>query len=321
MQYLLNLRDSHNRHMVVMTLRDTDVRRNAADFVFDVIGSPIDALIENGVIASGQADDMAELQNMIFGSDANGAFIREEVDIVANNGPLNPDAPFINGFVKADRDGAPYMRCDMVITNDALQPAGSGTASGAAAPEQDFKQKLDTFARMMFIHQIAISFAIDVIKELPELTQSIAEAEKNAWIEIDTQKAAYKLTAAGMKLHKDYIAEAQELIKRYDIYGDTDVDMSGNVRFDTGLGKDLRIAMFEFEGLDPYRARFLIGLNDGEWDQLSNWFENYRDPQWYELILRDVSEAPTMDDFGRDVLRRVLDAGKEVLRSDSRLRQ
>ena len=38
--------------------------------------------------------------------------------------------------------------------------------------------------------------------------------------------------------------EAQDLIKRFDIFGDVDVDSQGTARFDTGLGRDLRVPIY-----------------------------------------------------------------------------
>ncbi len=131
-------------------------------------------------------------------------------------------------------------------------------------------------------------------KEIPELLDSIAEAEKKEWIEIDVKKAAYKLTPSGQSALQSYKDEAQELLRRYDIYGDVDVDYDGSARFDTGLGKDLRIPVFELEGVDPYRARFLIGLNDGEFSQMQDWPELYKNQAAYEKLLADVGYAPSM---------------------------
>ncbi|MGH9550169.1 MAG: hypothetical protein ACRD3W_12375 [Terriglobales bacterium] len=319
--------------MVVLTLREMDVKRSAADFVFDVLGTAPNELAEAGVISDGQSEDLSALQEMLFDKDDQGYFIRDSVLIAANGGQFDPDAAMTDGFVKAERDGAPYMRCDLVISIDGgtigsadgrathgVAPAPCGAKPGTASGAEEMQQKLDAFSRMMFIHQIAIGFVIDVTKEYPELAESIAEAERHEWIEIDTQKVAYKLTAEGQKMHQSYIAEAQDLIKRYDIYGDVDIDMSGNIRFDTKLGKDYRVSVFEIDGVDPFRARFLIGLSDAEWDQLSDWPNLYKNPEWYEYALDDIAQAPTVEEIGRDTLRRILDAGKSQLRMDSRFR-
>jgi hypothetical protein len=325
MEYLLSLTDANREHLVVFTLREIDVKRTAADFFFDVVGSDASDLGRDGVIAEGQTEDLTSLQQMIFDRDAEGPFIRDELMIYVNNRQLDPDAQMSASFTAAERDGKGYMRCDCTISLfDPKKAIASGAGAAAVEAGQDTseedREKLQTFARMMFIHQIAIGFQIDVTKDLPEFTDSIAEAEKHGWIEIDVQKAAYKLTPEGVKLYDAWMAEAQDLIKRYDIYGDVDINSDGTIAFDTKLGRDLRIPVMECDGVDPFRARYLIGLNDGDWDTIKDWFMDYKSQGWYEVLLRDIETAPTVDDIGRDTIRRVLDKGKEQLRMDSRFR-
>jgi len=43
-------------------------------------------------------------------------------------------------------------------------------------------------------------------------------------------------------------------------------------------------------GVDPFRARFLLGLNDGEWNQLDNWLDLFENPQWYAEIFEPLNE-------------------------------
>jgi hypothetical protein len=160
---------------------------------------------------------------------------------------------------------------------------------------------------------------IDVTKDDPALVDSIAEAEKNEWVEIDVQKAAYKLTDEGQKLFSSYKSEAQELIKRYDIYGDVDVDLDRTIRFDTGLGHDFRVPIFELKGIDPFRARFLIGLNDDQWRNEKAWPELYKSQEGYEYIMRDLCYAPSLETYDRNLLTRILEEGKAQLRLDGRL--
>jgi hypothetical protein len=325
MEYLLSLTDADREHLVVFTLREIDVKRTAADFFFDVVGSDASELARDDVIAEGQAEDLRSLQQMIFDRDTEGPFIRDELIIHANGRQLDPDSQMSASFTLAERDSKKYMRCDCTISSFDKEKAtaySSGTAAvddGQNTADED-AEKLQTFARMMFIHQIAIGFQIDVTKDLPEFTDSISEAEKYGWIEIDVQKASYKLTQEGAKLYDAWIAEAQDLIKRYDIYGDVDINSDGTITFDTKLGRDLRIPVMECDGVDPFRARYLIGLNDGDWDTIKDWFMDYKTQGWYEVLLRDIETAPTVDEIGRDTIRRVLDKGKEQLRMDSRFR-
>jgi hypothetical protein len=182
--------------------------------------------------------------------------------------------------------------------------------------ESGKQEKMVEFARQLFIQLIAEGKPVDVTHEVPELQALIEWAEREELIEIDVQKAAYKLTAKGKALHQAQLKEAQDLIRRYDIFGDVDIDASGTAYFDTGLGKDLRVPVFEVEGVDPFRARFLVGLNDGEFND-EDLAKVAFDIGWYDKIFAPIELAPTAEDIGEPRLMSVLDQGKARLRAES----
>jgi hypothetical protein len=351
MQYLMKLSDAAGQHMVLLTVSELEANRLAIDVVFDVVGAEdVDQLVQSNILSPGQTDDLKALQQIIFDHDAQGAFIKENISFTANGRDLDPEASMGAAFVAAERDGIKYMRCDLVVTSPDMVPVkqaggfaggaasavgasavgasavglapgatasgalGSGArASGAAGNAED---AMKDFAQIMFLHQIAVGYQLDVTKDLAELADLIPELEKKELIEIDVQKASYKLSAAGKVLHDRYIAEAQDLIKRFDVFADADLDSSGTARFDTGLGKDLRVAAYEYAGVDPFRARFLLGINDGEWDQLSNWYQVIFDQSWYENIFAPVARAPGVDDIGREAMRSIIEQGNAAVRSE-----
>lgn len=312
MKYLLRLTDASAQTMIVLTLEETVVRTPAVDVVFDIVGheNP-DELVGADILAAGQIDDFKSLQHIIFERDAKGPFIRDGISLTVNGRELDPDASMISAFVPAERDGSKYMRCDLAVVG------GPQVAQKPAPEAASGEDMIKEFARILFLHQISIGFAIDVTREFPELIDVIKFAESKGWIEVDVTKVAYRLTAEGQRVHDLYIAEAQDLIRRFDIYADVDVDSSDSARFDTGLGRDLRIPAFEMEGVDPFRARFLLGLNDGEWDQLSNWLELFEDPKWYAGIFDPVERAPSVDEVGRQRMASIIDQAKSALRQQS----
>jgi len=50
-------------------------------------------------------DDFKSFQQQIFDRDADGAFIRDGISFRAKRQELNPDAPLINVFVSAEKEG------------------------------------------------------------------------------------------------------------------------------------------------------------------------------------------------------------------------
>lgn len=320
MQYLIRLTDASAQRMVVLTLDETVARAPAIDVVFDIVGHEnADELVNADILAAGQIDDFKALQHIVFERDAQGPFIRDGIEFMVNGRELDPDAPLISAFVPAEREGSKYMRCDLVVAGG--PQAEAKVVPVAAAAGSSSEDMIKEFARILFLHEISIGFAIDVTKDFPELTEVIKYAESKAWVEVDVKKVAYKLTAEGQKVHDKYIAEAQDLIRRFDIYADVDVDSSARARFDTGLGRDLRIPAFEMEGVDPFRARFLLGLNDGEWDQLSNWMELFEDPKWYAEMFDPIERAPSVEEIGRERMASIIDQAKSALREQSQQQQ
>lgn len=308
MEYLLQVAAQSSGHMMVLSLDQSTAQKAAIDVVFDILGNenPED-LAASGILPEGQIDEFKSIQNVIFDRDAQGLFIRDGINLQANGAELNPDASMASAFLPAKKDGIDYRRCNLVIGGVKIDSSNEQQGS------------IDELGRLLFLHQIARGALIDVTKELAELTDIIAWAEKEGLIEIDVEKAAYKLTEKGKRRHASYIEEAQDLILRYDIFADVDVDGSGQTHFDTNLGRDLRVAIYEVEGINPYRARFLLGLNDGEWDKLDNWTEVCNDEKWYREIFAPVDSATSVDDVGQAKLQKILDDGKAKMRQESRL--
>ncbi len=308
MDYLLSLSDGAQQQMVVFTLPENIVRHNAIDVVIDVIGSDdIDGLVQKNMVALGYVDDLKALQQIIFDRDDQGIFIRDSVSFTANGHDLNPDAPLLQAFVPAVRDGVKYFRSDISV----VQAAG-GSSIQPVNPKD--------FSATFFLHQICVGRQLDVTKDHIELDETLKQAEKEGLVEVDVKQASYRSTEKGKSKHDSIMAEAQDLIKRYDIFCDVDVDSSGTARFDTGLGRDLRVPVYELEGVDPFRARFLLGLNDGEWDKLEDWTDVVEDPKWYASIMEPIERAPSVDEIGRSKLQSIVEQGKAKLREETQNR-
>lgn len=317
MKYQIRLTDSAQQRMAVLSLEEAVVKQAAIDIVFDVLGTDNpQGLVSKGILPDGQVEDFVDLQNVIFDRDDQGAFIREDVNFKANGKDLNPDEPLIGSFVPAEHGGESYKRLDLTIFGGAQPSAREGAGDQAVGQQMSPEELVKEFARLFFLHQVAIGTSIDVTKEYPELIDVIKWAEAKAYVEVDVKNVKYKLTAAGQRFHDQYIEEAQNLIKRYDIYSDVDVDSSGFVRFDTGLGQDLRVPAFELAGVDPFRARFLLGLNDGEWNKLDDWMDKFENPDWYASIFEAIEKAPSIDEIGKKQMADIMEQAKFKLRQE-----
>jgi hypothetical protein len=129
-------------------------------------------------------------------------------------------------------------------------------------------------------------------------------------------KPVYTRTAAGDALLRSLVRETDRLIKEYDQFGD--VTLTEELpRFLTGRGDDLRIWIYQSEGIDPVRAAFLMNLENGVYDQ--TWREVFRDDAFYrDLITIAGAESPVTP----QKLDRIIRAGKRwaAERQDERRR-
>lgn len=299
MEHLVKVRDIDGYHALAVVLDERQASRPAADFVLDVIGAESPQALPEGVsLTPDQLGQFEALQRLIFDRDAEGLVVRDGVHFLANGRELDPDTPLTVCFWPSAE------ACEIVVL---------------AEPEPQ-EARLREYAGLALLHLLAIGRTLDVTREHPGIAETIARLEADRLLEIDVPRASYALSAAGRARHEALLREAQDLIKRYDIYGDVDVDPSGVVRFDTGLGQDLRVAVYELEGLDPFRARFLVGLNDGEWDRMEDWTLRLQDPKWYDEVFAGVEGAPGVDAVGQLRLEKVIAAGKARLREDDLFR-
>jgi hypothetical protein len=322
MSIMIQLSANAGRRHVTVTVDEAFADKPAIDFVFDVLGvDELETLVTSGVLAEADLPDMRAIQSAVFERDAEGFLIRDGIAFKAGGRDVDPDQPLAVVLTKVEREGLTYRRCDMSIQVPGEAPAAPtptplAAAPGPSAPVQSREEQMKLFGKMMFMHQIARGFVIDVTRDDPDLIDVIAQAEKEQLIEVDVAKAAYALTASGKRMHDNWMSEAQELIHRYDVYGDVDMDASGTVRFDSHIGQDWRVAVYELANVDPFKARFLLGLNDGEWDHLDGWQGHLADTKWYEEIFAPVEAAPSVAQIGRDRLLHVMDQAKGVLRED-----
>lgn len=322
MAYVIRLTDAAKRHVALLTIDAEEASRPAIDVVFDVIGcEDLPGLVADGLLAEAHVEELKALQAVIFDHDAEGAFIRDGVTFEANGSELSPDDPLLGTFVPVEQEGMQYHRLELVIAAPGMAPVfppAPAPAPQVAGPVEARSEEevIGDFALMMLVHMIGRGRSLDVTRDYPFLGAVIEEAERRQYLEIEVSTASYKLTPAGRRQHESWLTEAQELVRKYDIYADVAIDSSGQARFDTGAGEDLRVAVFDLAGVDPFRARFLLGLSDGEWDDLPDWHLRCVESDWYGEIFEPVETAIGPDEVGRDRLIGVVDQAQAVLRKD-----
>ena len=80
-----------------------------------------------------------------------------------------------------------------------------------------------------------------------------------------------------------------------------------NIEFGAGQGDDMRVEVYESEGLDPVRVVFLLRLYDSTLDRfVESWPEEIHAEGFFNEVLRPVLDHQRVDE---DLLGLIIEAG------------
>ena len=119
----------------------------------------------------------------------------------------------------------------------------------------------------------------------------------------------FEVTVSGREFLGSAIAETESYIDRYDVFSDVLYDLdTRSVRFGTGHGEDLRVQVYESEGIDPIRAVFLLRLYDASLDEHpASWAEKVVSEDVFDWMLSPVLDRASL--LGEDDLDWIIEAG------------
>ena len=138
-------------------------------------------------------------------------------------------------------------------------------------------------------------------KDEDQLEPTLKEMEKQGWIEVG-EDDYYITNDKGLEIYQKLTEQQESYVSHFDIYAYVDLQegVFADPQSDLLEGdrwSDLRVAVAEYKGSDPYRVVFLSMLADGVW------FEN---PDWrFDLgmgTLLDNLESLVMDQLSLDEL-------------------
>ncbi|MBM3270875.1 MAG: hypothetical protein FJZ01_24855 [Candidatus Sericytochromatia bacterium] len=301
--YLIELTDDSRTGKLVVPMQRPEIQRPAADFVFDFIGAGDPArLAREKHLSDADLKLLGHLRGMVFEPDGPDLVIRDGVSFEANREVLDPDASLEEYFLPRRRGDADVYLCQIeVVGHD---------------PDRARKRQMLAYQVMFMLHRFRQGYEVraDEVDLLRDLTE---EAEQRGLLRFDMGKQTFVPSEDGLKAHDSLLAEARELVRRYDLFSDCDEGPDGEPLFGSGHGRDLRVPIYELAGINPFRARFVLGLGDDEWDAMDEWPRKIRDPRWFDELFAFVERCPTIEDVGRDRLERLFDAGRAELRGDA----
>ena len=237
-------------------------------------------------------------------------FIREELDLCTvdtyvNHGPKLEDSAVVSRHLTKS-DGPPVL--DLVLEQ-------RFSAIDYAVRREDFRDAGEALTWMRSRVVLYIIGALDYVL----LTEPVDGADAallplaetlvdEGLLECPADSGPFEVTELGVEAIHGMTAEAENVIERYEVFADVLCDPeSGECDFGTGAGNDLRIPVYEAEGLSPVRAVLLVDLCDGDLVRMDDdWRLAIQDREFFEALLLPVVERPLV---GAEDLDAIIDAG------------
>ena len=162
---------------------------------------------------------------------------------------------------------------------------------------------------MYFLDKHEYKLSLQPIDETDKNLLPIAKKLQSAkLIAASDLEGTFAITEEGRQAIGRTIAETDSYIDQFDVFKDVFHDADGGaLEFETGLGRDLRVQLYEYEDQDPVRIVFLLRLYDSTFDEfLATWRDSINSEQFFGEILSPIMNAERIDE---DMVGLVLEAG------------
>ena len=138
----------------------------------------------------------------------------------------------------------------------------------------------------------------------------------------------YKATDKGHEVYQDLVKQLEAYVTHFEVYAYVDLEQGifGDPETDLLEGdkwSDLRVAVAEQKGIDPYRVVFLAMLSAGEFYENPDWKFDLSMGTLFQEMKQIVLEQLHMDDLGysdnegkisgEDVIRDIIEQGSELV--------
>ena len=238
--------------------------------------------------ANPDAPEMYDALAEIFDAPRNS---RCALRLFANHGPEIPPSDLVAQHLRAG------VLLDVVI-EQRYTPVEYAVRTGHAESEAQLLEWLQARTLLYFLDSHNLELSETPESEADRRLLPIANHLRDGGlVALSDETGRYEITDEGAEALANMVAETESYIDRYDIFGDTLYDReSGAVSFGKNRGEDLRVPVYEAEGLDPVRAVFLLALYDSTLDTLPyDWRDAIHDPAFFDELLAPAVDHPTVD--------------------------
>ncbi len=232
---------------------------------------------------------------------------RCDLRFYVNHGPeLTLDARV--GCWLAERGGAPRL-LDLVM-EQVPTPLEYAVHRGYAADATAILRWLEETAVLFFLRRRPGSARLHTAGN-DALDGAIRRLEDQG--RVSAHETGVEVTPQGERHVEQLLAEAESYAAAYDIFSDVlPGPPAGPHRFGAGRGVDLRVAVYEAEGVDPLRAVFLLRAYDSSLEEAAgdDWTRAATDPDFYRDLLAPVTDREEIDAVA---LEAVIDDGFAIM--------
>ena len=210
----------------------------------------------------------------------------------------------------ATDQASPVLR---IVLQQTLDPIGYAVRKGYYETEEELLAWVQDAVLLYLADSAGQEASSDPKAELSsELTGVVRRLVAGGLVAAGEGGSTLSLTERGRHRLRGLIEEAESYVHRFEIFSDVLLDADGEApEFGTGGGDDLRVAAYEWEGLNPVRVVTLIRLFDRTVVQSAGqWGESVVDRTWLAELLAPVVDRRHVDEGD---LERVLDAGYSLL--------
>ena len=205
-------------------------------------------------------------------------------------------------------DGCSYNLLDLVLeVHDNLDPFSEMTDDQKETMLRDFRGLFILYLIDRFGDQPKLQDAEhEAAGKLSILLEHLA-SEEIGLIAFDGEPF---ITPGGHDLLSSIIEEAEFYIDNYDIFGDVYVKGASEIRFNAGYGDNLIVPVFVREGIDPYRALFVVALYLGNLDHLVPDLAVLFSEEPFRQLFSFIAHSATAEDVGIELLDSIIQAGR-----------
>jgi hypothetical protein len=221
---------------------------------------------------------------------------RFSLRLFVNHGPEAGRLDPVGDHIRSGFAGGPLL--DLII-EQRNTPLDYAVRRGHWPGKKQLLEWLSDSALLYSMDRHGLEPRVEPATELDRRLLPVAEKLRDTGVlRPSAQTGSFEITAEGRQVLADMIAETESYLALYDIYEDVrSLDRSGPVEFGTGHGEDLRVQVYEAEGLDPLRVVFLLLLYDGTLDSYEgDWREAIQSERFYDHVLAPVVDRPEADD-------------------------